>query len=238
MIYNLERDNVIDYNYHPLVYDAPLVDESNSVALPLGLVQDIEVVTDDRSAKIVKIRRDDDHLTITVATASCSLGVVCTGGVSLGSSDTMTVKIVLDSLDKFLTAFADHTDFIFNIAIDATRIRRNLGLHSVTPLPGGNTITTNALSIKEGNNVRVDIVNNTMTINAVKGAGEGALCGEEETPSDCITSASAINGIPPDWEGNFILTAGNNITVENDPENHKIIIKTAIDGCSRCVSGL
>jgi len=236
MIYQLERDNVIDYNYHPLVYDKKMVDLTGTVALPLGLLQDIEVIADADTATIVTIHRAGNTLALGIDTAGTVTTIVCTDGVTLTETTTVVVKVVLDNLANHLPVFMDGVTYDFGITIAPTRLRRYLGVHSVTPLPAGPVIDGDALTIKDGYNIATAIIGQQVVVNALVGAGEGLPCGElpEGVLSDCQTAAQSINGVTPDWYGDFKLEGGDNITVENLPEEHKIRIKTSVDGCTRC----
>ena len=73
---------------------------------------------------------------------------------------------------------------------------------------------------------------NYIEIGARIGAGEGEPCGrivldsESIPPTDaCADSIATINGLPPTSQGVFKIVGSPGIEVENQPDNHKIIIK-------------
>lgn len=91
------------------------------------------------------------------------------------------------------------------------------------------------VKIKEGYNLSVSVAqaSNKLTLSASKGGGSGVYCGneEEEETGDCADLLYEINGLTPDWFGNFGLSGGPGITVTPVPEENKIVISTSVDGC-------
>jgi hypothetical protein len=98
------------------------------------------------------------------------------------------------------------------------------------------------LKIKAGYNAALNqnATDNSITIQASAGAGDGQPCGEitlPEAPAEftpptgtqlggvsCAEVIQAINGVQPTEDGEITLTGGNGITVEAVPDDHKIII--------------
>lgn len=95
-----------------------------------------------------------------------------------------------------------------------------------TPLVGD-------VKIKEGFNLSVNVSRsaNKMILSASNGGGGGVYCGNEDDDGDCGSLLYDINGLTPDWYGNFKLEGGPGVTVTDVPEEHKIVISTSVDGC-------
>ena len=84
----------------------------------------------------------------------------------------------------------------------------------------------------DGANTRVTLIPalNVLRVTAAVGEGLGISC--EEGPGGaaaCDEAVYYVNGRHPDWLGRFGLRSGGGITVEADPANHKIKIKTGVD---------
>lgn len=78
--------------------------------------------------------------------------------------------------------------------------------------------------------VRFSRTQNTIKFSARVGAGKGVPCEPLlEDPADCEQGIYYINGLHPDWAGRFTLEGRNDIEVENDPDNNKIILSTPVN---------
>lgn len=72
---------------------------------------------------------------------------------------------------------------------------------------------------------------NSIRLSAGVGEGEGVPCTSAISTRNCEELVYRINGMSPDWTGDFILEGGPGIQIIPDPDNHKIIIKTAYKAC-------
>jgi len=108
--------------------------------------------------------------------------------------------------------------------------------HQVSTIRGdvGDTLTGD-VKVVEGYNVAVYVSpeTNTLRLSAQVGGGQGMPCQipDQEQSGDCGTSLFRINGMKPDWYGNFLLQGGPGIAVIPDPDNNKIVIKASLDAC-------
>ena len=87
-----------------------------------------------------------------------------------------------------------------------------VGLQNVS----NNTILTGDVKFLEGYNFRVIIRNNLIDLEISKGNGLNTNCSTHFIPDqyiDCDDIVSYINGVPPDENGNFRITQGDNIVL-------------------------
>lgn len=108
--------------------------------------------------------------------------------------------------------------------------------HQVNTISGDiGDILTGDVKVVEGYNISayVNPSTNTLRLSAQVGGGEGMPCQipDQEESGDCGTSLFRINGMKPDWYGNFLLQGGPGIAVIPDPGGNKIVIRTSVDGC-------
>jgi len=73
---------------------------------------------------------------------------------------------------------------------------------------------------------------NTIRLSAAPGEGQGIPCNPGDNTRNCEELVYRINGMSPDWTGDFILEGGPGIQIIPDLVNHKIIIKTSYKACS------
>lgn len=91
-------------------------------------------------------------------------------------------------------------------------LTETIGLQNVST----NTILTGDVKFLEGYNFRVIIRNNLIDLEISKGSGLNTNCSTHFIPDqyiDCDDIVSYINGVPPDENGNFKITQGDNIVL-------------------------
>lgn len=109
--------------------------------------------------------------------------------------------------------------------------------HRVTGIIGsyaGSERLVGAVQVEEGYNFGVTLVDgqNALLLSAGQGLGLGIPC-EPLHPSTetCEDLVYFINGLHPDWFGEFKLMAGPGIAVQSVPAENKVVISTTVDHC-------
>jgi hypothetical protein len=108
--------------------------------------------------------------------------------------------------------------------------------HRVNSLLGdasGSTQITGDIYWEEGYNTRIELSEaaNQLRISAVPGAGAGYPCARRDTTRPwCDDILLALNGVYGDGTGGIELRGGRGISVEPDPDNNRIIVRTRIHG--------
>jgi hypothetical protein len=93
------------------------------------------------------------------------------------------------------------------------------------------------IQFREGYNVRVTLLPdfNTLRFYAVLGEGAGIPCepllSSSGPAANCDELIYFINGMHPDWYGQFFLQGMQGVMVEPDPSSHTIGLKTNVDRC-------
>ena len=217
MIRVLDTTNENDFNYNPLVYDKPLVDTTGAVALPLSFITGLYIVSDISDWKITGLTRTGPDVAVSF------------------NHDQGTVYLTTAPSQQLLDSMAESVLYVFDIGIQPECIISNKGVTEIAT-DSVDTITSATLEVVDGYNIRTSLIDGVLTVHAVKGAGAGVYCGDADVPehSDCAKGVYTLASVPADDKGNITLVAGPGMSIENVPEEHKIIITTNIQGCSRC----
>jgi len=96
----------------------------------------------------------------------------------------------------------------------------SLGFNNATPLTG-------EIVFEEGYQFGIDVTGSVIELDANRNKGEPIGCTKffNSIPDDCSSIISFMNGVGVVNQGdNFQLVAGPNISIFNDPENHRIYI--------------
>ena len=94
------------------------------------------------------------------------------------------------------------------------------------------------VQFREGYNMRVTVLPdfNALNLSAVLGEGAGVPCEPILTSSSSAHACDGliyhINGLHPDWFGQFFLYGGQGVSVEPEASTHRLILKTNVAGCS------
>jgi len=98
----------------------------------------------------------------------------------------------------------------------------------------GEELSGGPVLFKAGYNcdLRLTEANNTITIGAERGAGEGLYCGDLSATT--VPFLRRFNDATADLNGNLTIRGGNGITVTSDPDNHKIVINSKIRNYVGC----
>lgn len=137
-------------------------------------------------------------------------------------------------------AFAGETIVFTDLEVESSRITVQ-NKHRVTGVIGalpGSTRLTGDVVIEDGYNIQSSLVpdQRILRLNAIVGAGLGQPCSTLlPEPTNCDDLIYYINGLHPNWYGDFRLVAGPGISIEGDAANNKILIHTSVDHCRpRC----
>ena len=109
--------------------------------------------------------------------------------------------------------------------------------HRVTGVAGsyaGSERLTGAIQVQEGYNLGLALVadQNALRITAGLGLGLGIPCEVlHPTTEDCEKFVYFLNGMHPDWFGEFKLMAGPGIAIQALPAANKLVISTTVDRC-------
>lgn len=101
--------------------------------------------------------------------------------------------------------------------------------HRVSKVTAHNdTGLTGLINAEEGFNCNLEFTNNdnSIRISALRGAGAGLYCAEDDyDKEECIAALKRINGLVAGDNGDFLLTAGSGVEIVPDQANNRIIIR-------------
>lgn len=118
--------------------------------------------------------------------------------------------------------------------IEPTRLGFQGG-HRVLSIRAGGTVLprdvlTGVIYIQEGYNCQALVKDDTVVLNAIKGAGAGISCDElDATVVSCGDVLLRVSGLKGSGDGNFMLVGGPGVEVTTEPANHTVIIRSTVD---------
>jgi len=253
-----ERLNENAYVSYPILEDQPLLADTGE-ALPPSLLLDFSatIYAEVNAAPVlseITVNPGGDGLTVVIDVDGTDKSVYVPAGVVeyLAVTDVdpafWSANLVFgEGVNDFC---ADHPgeSLSFALEFEPSRVAYVNG-HVVDSVaaPGEDPLVGD-VKVREGYNFSINIVKatNTLTLSAQRGGGLGLPCNysDVEAPgipeaSDCEDYLYSINGLTPDWYGDFKLEGGPGVIVEAYPDEHKIKIKTSllarkpgcVDGC-------
>jgi len=149
-----------------------------------------------------------------------------------GSNTIAVVEAVFGPEVQDLVAYASQTLTFPDLRILQTLTDCKATAAVKRILAQGDDIGLGDVFMREGYNVRLEVnpETNTIRISAIKGAGLGEPCESfYDTEDDCQQGIFYINGLHPDWPGNFLFAAGSGIEVLSSPLTNTITIKSLVD---------
>jgi len=171
--------------------------------------------------------------------------------LEIASAGVYHMKLRLGAgVDKLFAGAHTANTYVFDeMEIEPTLLRSEKN-HYVTSMSGSNLIRlTGDINIKEGYNISVGVLpaRNVLRLSASKGAGQGEpceyffsenccehTCEDDPTPGNCSKYIFYINGLHPDWFGNFLLQGGPGIKVSSPGGNIVELTSTVSQEAPEC----
>ena len=236
----LDRLNENAYRYYPFADDADLrmVDSATGVEImmPVSALLDCRVtsyISDVTTVIVTGVTINPASVVLTFNYAGTELMMTVppvtdmyTGSVTVtdsGGNVSVHIRAVFGpGIGELCSSVAGTFTMPGTPLIDPSRTlsAANTRVTSVSALdsdnaPAGPTLT-GLIFLQEGYNIEAvfSAFDNSVTFNAVKGAGEGFTCGDSpEGGSSCSSAIYGINGLKPNHAGNIIITGSGGITV-------------------------
>jgi hypothetical protein len=235
------------YRRYPFIEDDPIVDDTGVLALPDDCVVDAYYVAYTEAAN-PQLRLHQ----VAVDGSGASVTFTFRTGTAIDY-----VMVVPASLDPTYEGRVRTTIGASLLTLLRVMFARGVADVAANPTYQGNTYTFSSKLLEpavtsrqaanrielingyggpiyfaDGTNTRITLVESTNVLRVVcaVGAGMGISC--EDPPGGeqgCDESIYYVNGRHPDWLGRFAVRGGSGITVDADPDNHKLTIKSGFD---------
>ena len=252
----IERLNENSNRSYPFIEDSDMtaVSISNTIQLPANLIIDMFFVCynhgyDSLVLKSIEIDGGGVTLTANFEYGLSSIAVPVSAAAAVpyqgeviatdfyGNTTTLLRPVFGEGVAEMCAAYPGETFVVNDIPIEPAKTAIQ-NKHRVTGITAGgmpgNDRLTGVIYIEDGYNIRTHISTqtNSLRINAAIGEGLGIPCVNLfPSPTNCDQLVYFINGLHPNWYGEFRLVGGPGITIEPDPANHKLIIHTSVDHC-------
>ena len=241
-----ERLNENAYLNFPFLEDQSLLTDTGE-PIPSSLLLDFSAaifVEATESVKLASLVVDPAgagltaHFTIVTADATFGKTIY----VPVGVSEFVTARDVDQYVWSALATFGEGVNefcaaypnmvFEMELELEPSRISHTFG-HAVRSVSAvGGAVLTGDVKFMEGDNFSISVIKgtDTLSLSAQKGAGAGLPCGGEDD-GNCGDLLYDVNGLSPDWYGNFKLQGGPGISITPDPANNKLVIGTNVSAC-------
>lgn len=250
MITGRPYDNTNAQRAYPFIEDASLLGMANDVVLDARLLvyqAAGSLSTEPLTLETIAVNGGATAMTVTMKYGLLNLSMVVSAAASeqyyetyatgpYGNLLIMLRMLFGPGVQAFCTAYAGVTVTFSSPQIEPCCVVM-YDKHRVSGITGsyaGSVRITGAIKVEEGYNlgIRLDTNLNALVISAGTGLGQGIPC----TPlhagtEDCQGYVYLVNGLHPDWFGEFKLLAGPGINVTPVPASNKLTISTTVDRC-------
>lgn len=252
---NIEWLNLNANRNYPIKEDASRLDLTGSYELPVDFIVDAVFVININNSRRFFIKKLSIYSDVVNAQIYDETDKLCftftvikTGFTTnqlvpiQGFNDDATAegKIVIGSLDTILDGPQGIFEFdIFGTEFEPTTVIPNIrGVFTLSKYDALATfpLLQNHVKLEEGNNIQLTVIpeTNTIRIDAIEGAGLGAVCDcEEDDPVASAQPVAFINGIGGDSDFNFNLRGIGCISI-TPIENGLKIENTCVENCCGC----
>jgi len=142
------------------------------------------------------------------------------------------LEITFGNVSDLFNPVHSNKDLLFNDCIINPTLIMNTTGHRLDGITVNGVTYTGDIKFREGYNMEISVLEgqNAIQFNAKKGAGRGEACESFWTVghTKCNDCVFTINGLHPDWYGNFKIEAGEGLTLKY-PGGNIIEIHSAVE---------